>query len=96
MSTLSMVLLAAGALALVLGAAVPGRATATAPKRAVKRRIYWTGTVVGVILVFLGGLPDVQSAVAFAAAAVILMVGSAYFRTPHLKIGGQIYSAYEP
>lgn len=96
MSTVSLVLLAAGALALVLGAAVPGRATATMPKRAVKRRIYWTGTVVGVILVFLGGLPDLQSAVAFAAAAAILMTGSAYFRTPYLKIGGKIYAAYEP
>ncbi len=96
MSTLSLVLLGAGALALVLGAAIPGRATATSPKRAVKRRIYWSGTVVGVVLLFLGGLPDVQSAIAFAAAAVILMTGSAYFRTPHIKIGGQIYSAYEP
>lgn len=96
MSTLSLVLLAAGALALTLGAAVPGRATATASTRAVKRRIYWTGTVVGVILLFLGGLPDLQSAVAFVAAAVILMTGWAYFRTPHIKIGGQIYAAYEP
>jgi hypothetical protein len=24
------------------------------------------------------------------------MTGWAYFRTPHLKIGGQIYAAYEP
>lgn len=96
MSTLSMVMLGAGALALALGAAIPGRDTPTAPKRAVKRRIYWTGTFVGVSLLFLGGLPDVQSAIAFAAAAVILMTGMAYFRTPNLKIGGQIYSAYEP
>jgi hypothetical protein len=96
MTTVSWVLLGAGALALVLGAAIPGRAGATLSKRAAKRRIYWTGTVVGVILLFASGLPDVQSAVATAAAAVVLMVGSAYFRTPHLKIGGQIYSAYEP
>ena len=96
MSTLSVVLLCAGALALALGAAIPGRATPTLPKRAVKRRIYWSGTVVGVILLFLGGLPDLQSAVAFVAAAVILMTGWAYFRTPYLKIGGQIYAAYEP
>ena len=96
MTTVSWVLLGAGTLALVLGAAVPGRATATLPKRAAKRRNYWTGTIVGVILLFASGLPDLQSAVAFAAAAVILMVGSAYFRTPHIKIDGQIYSAYEP
>ncbi|MBB2989392.1 hypothetical protein FHR72_000855 [Mycolicibacterium iranicum] len=96
MSTLSYVLLGAGALALALGAAIPGRDTATMPRRAVKRRIYWSGTVVGVVLLFLAGLPDVQSAVAFAAAAIILMTGSAYFRTPHIKIGGKVYSAYEP
>ncbi len=96
MTTLSWVLLGAGVVALVLGAAVPGRDTPTAPKRAVKRRIYWTGTAAGVVLLFLSGLPDVQSAVAAAAAAAILMTGMAYFRTPHIKIGGTIYSAYEP
>ena len=37
-----------------------------------------------------------QSAVAFVLAAAILMIGWAYFRTPHIKIGGQIRSAYAP
>ncbi len=96
MSTWSYALLGAGALALVLGAALPGWDTPTLPKRAVKRRIYWAGTAAGVALVFLGGLPDLQSSVAFVVAALILMVGSAYFRTPNIKIGGTIYSAYEP
>ncbi|ABM11622.1 MULTISPECIES: hypothetical protein [Mycolicibacterium] len=89
-------LLGAGALALVLGAVVPGWDTPARPARAVKRRIYWAGTAVGVVLLFLGGLPDVQSAIAFAAAAMILMTGWAYSRTPHIKVGGKIYSAYEP
>ncbi|MDN4517542.1 hypothetical protein [Mycolicibacterium austroafricanum] len=89
-------LLGAGALALVLGAVLPGWETPARPARAVKRRIYWAGTAVGVVLLFLGGLPDVQSAVAFAVAAVILMTGWAYSRTPHIKIGGKIYAAYEP
>lgn len=89
-------LLGAGALALVLGAVVPGRDTTTRPARAVKRHIYWAGTAVGVVLLFLGGLPDVQSAVAFAMAAVILMTGWAYSRTPNIKIGGKIYAAYAP
>jgi hypothetical protein len=93
---MSPVLLGAGALALVLGAAVPGWDTAELPKRAVKRRIYWAGAVLGAVLLFLGGLPDVQSSLAFTAAAMILTVGWAYFRTPHLKVGGQIYAAYEP
>ena len=96
MSTVSLVLLAAGALALALGAAVPGWDTPQLPRRAVKRRIYWAGTVVGVILLFAGGLPDLQSAVAFAAAGAVLMTGFAYTRTPNIKIGDRIYSAYEP
>jgi hypothetical protein len=95
-STTSTLLLICGAAALVLAAAIPGWDTATVPKRAMKRRVYWTGALVGAVLLFLGGLPDLQSAVAFVAAAAILMVGGAYFRTPHLKIGGRIYSAYPP
>ncbi|MDZ4268504.1 MAG: hypothetical protein U1D00_22900 [Mycobacterium sp.] len=96
MTTTSVVLLAAGTAALLLAAAVPGRDTARLPKRAVKRRIYWTGTAVGALLLFLGGLPDLQSSIAFVLAAAILMIGSAYFRTPYLKIGGRIRSAYAP
>ncbi|KWX57897.1 hypothetical protein [Mycobacterium sp. NAZ190054] len=96
MTTVSWVLLGAGALGLLLAAVVPGWDTATLPARAVKRRIYWAGTAAGVLLLFLGGLPDVQSSLAFAAAAVILMTGWAYFRTPHIKVGGRIRSAYEP
>ena len=93
MTTTSTVFLAAGALALLLGAAIPGWDTATAPKRAVKRRIYWGGAVVGAVLLFAGGLPDLQSSVAFVGAAAILMIGFAYFRTPHIKIAGRIRSA---
>lgn len=95
MTTTSEMLLIAGAAALVLGAALPGWDTARAPKRAVKRRIYWTGAASGAALLFAGGLPDLQSSLAFAVAALILMTGFAYFRTPHLKIGGRIYSADE-
>ena len=45
------------------------------------------------VLLFLGALPDLQSAVAFVAAAAILMTGWAYFRTPNIKLGGRIRSA---
>lgn len=89
-------LLVAGAAALLLGIVVPGWDTARLPRRAVKRRIYWTGTAAGVALLVLGGLPDVRSALALAAAALILMTGWAYFRTPNIKIGGRIRSADPP
>ncbi|MGE2729373.1 hypothetical protein ACQI4F_07840 [Mycolicibacterium vaccae] len=93
MDQMSNILLIAGAVALLLAAVVPGRETARLSARAVKRRIYWTGSALGAALLFAGGLPDLQSAVAFLAAAAILMTGWAYFRTPYIKIGGRTYSA---
>ncbi|UXA18611.1 hypothetical protein [Mycobacterium sp. SMC-4] len=93
MDQTSDLLLIAGAAALAGAIVAPGRDTARLPARAVKRRLYWSGTVIGGALLFAGGLPDVQSAVAFLAAAAILMTGWAYFRTPNLKIGGRIHAA---
>ena len=69
MTTTSTVLLSAGALVLLLAIVVPGWDTATLSRRSVKRRLYWTGTGVGMVLLLLGALPDLQSAVAFVAAA---------------------------
>jgi hypothetical protein len=92
-STLSQALLIAGVVALLIAFALPGWDTESLPRRAVKRRIYWAGTAAGALLLFAGGLPDVQSSVAFVLATLILMVGWAYFRTPHIRIGGQIQSA---
>jgi hypothetical protein len=91
--TVSQILLIAGAVLLLAGIAVPGWDTARLPRRAVKRRIFWGGAVAGIVALFVGGLPDVRSSVALVAAAVILMTGWAYFRTPNIVIGGQIRSA---
>ena len=93
MTTTSTVLLSAGAVILLAAIVVPGWDTATLPKRVVKRRLYWAGAGFGALLLFLGGLPDLQSAVAFLAAAAIMMTGWAYFRTPNIKLGGRIHSA---
>ena len=94
--TISEVLLIAGAAMLVAGIVVPGWDTAGLPRRAVKRRLYWAPTGAGVVLLVLGGLPDLRSSIALAAAALILMTGWAYFRTPNIKIGGRIHSADPP
>jgi hypothetical protein len=61
-----------------------------------KRRIYWTATVVAIPVLFVAGIPDLQSSIAFVAMACVLMGGWAYFRTPNIKIGGQIFAAYPP
>ena len=42
---------------------VPGWDTATLSRRSVKRRLYWTGTGVGMVLLFLGALPDLPAVV---------------------------------
>jgi membrane protease YdiL (CAAX protease family) len=96
MSTLSLSLFYAAVAILLAGILLPGWDTARAPKRAVKRRIYWTATIVGAIVAFIAGLPDLQSSIAFVAMCFVLMVGLAYFRTPNIKINGQIWAAYPP
>jgi hypothetical protein len=96
MSTLSLSLFYAAVAILLAGILLPGWDTARAPKRAVKRRIYWTATIVGAIVAFLAGLPDLQSSIAFVAMCFVLMVGLAYFRTPNIKINGRIWAAYPP
>jgi hypothetical protein len=93
MSPLSLTLFFVGVAILGVGLVVPGWDTDRMPKRAMKRRIYWSATVVAIPVLFVAGLPDLQSSIAFVAMAVVLMVGWAYFRTPNIKIGGEIRSA---
>jgi hypothetical protein len=95
-SVTSQILVAVGFAVLIAGMAIPGRDTAALPKRAVKRRIYWMAYVAAVAILCVAAFPDVQSMIGMVGAATILAVGWAYFRTPNLKIGGQIYAAYPP
>jgi hypothetical protein len=96
MSTSSEILLVVALVVLLVGLALPGWDTARLPKRAVRRRIYWTATVIGIVLLFVAGLPDLRNSVTFSVAAAILTIGWAYSRTPNIKIGGRILAAYEP
>ena len=96
MTEQSLLLTLVGFAILLAGLVVPGWDTDRIPKRAMKRRIYWTATAVAIPVLFTSGLPDMQSAIAFVVTTLILMVGWAYFRTSNLKIGGEIYAAYEP
>ncbi|HYO03415.1 MAG TPA: hypothetical protein VET27_16700 [Mycobacterium sp.] len=96
MSTLSLSLFYIGVAILLTGLLLPGWDTAARSKRAMKRRIYWTATIVAIPVLFAAGLPDLQSSIAFVAMACVLMGGWAYFRTPNIKIGGRIWAAYPP
>ena len=91
--TFSEILLIVGAALVLAGMAAPGWDTARMDRRAVKRRIYWAGTGAGIVVLFLSGLPDLQSALALAAAGSVLTLGWAYFRTPNIVIGGRVRSA---
>jgi hypothetical protein len=95
-STSSLGLFFGGLAILLVGLVLPGWDTATLPKRAIKRRIYWTATVVAVVVLFAAGWPDLQSSIAFVGMACVLMGGWAYFRTPNIKLGGRIVAAYPP
>lgn len=96
MSTLSLSLFFGGLAILLVGMLLPGWDTATMPKRAVKRRVYWAATIVAIPVLFAAGLPDLQSSIAFTAMACVLMGGWAYFRTPNIKIGDRILAADPP
>jgi hypothetical protein len=91
-SNVSLYIFYAGVAILLVGLLLPGWDTAALPKRAVKRRIYWTATAVAIPVLFAAGWPDLQSSIAFAAMAVVLMCGWAYTRTPNIKIDGKIWA----
>ena len=93
MSSPSTWLFLGGLAILLVGLILPGWDTPSAPKRAVKRRVYWTATAVALPVLFAAGWPDPQSSVAFVAMACVLMGGWAFSRTPNLKIGDRIYAA---
>lgn len=96
MSTLSLSLFFGGLGILLIGLVLPGWDTPRIPKRAMKRRVYWIATAVAIPVLFVAGLPDLQSSVAFVAMACVLMGGWGYFRTANIKIGDQIWAAYPP
>jgi hypothetical protein len=75
-----------------LGAMLPwkSRRLSTA---SIQRRIYWTCTTVGTLLLFAAVLPDWRSALFVSACAALVMVGTAWRFTSHLKVGGRIYAA---
>jgi threonine/homoserine/homoserine lactone efflux protein len=93
MSTPSLHLFLGGLAILLVGILLPGWDTAATAKRAMKRRIYWVATIIAIAVLFVAGLPDLRSSLAFVAMACVLMGGWAYFRTPNIKIGGRIRSA---
>lgn len=93
--TVTKVLGFAGLVVVVLGAIggmLPWKSRRLSPA-STQRRLYWTGCVVGAVLVFVSQLPNPGSGLIIAFAVVFVMVGTAWRFTSHLKIGGKIYAA---
>ncbi len=92
-STAARILFYAGLTAIVL-AAVAGMFPLWKSRRlspaSIERRTYWTGCIVGSLLVFVSQLPDWRSGLIIMLAIVFVMVGTAWRFTSHVKIGDRI------
>ena len=61
----------------------------------IQRRVYWTGSLGGSLLLFIAVLPDWPRALFVSLCAVAVVVVVAFRFTSHIKIGDGIY-AYTP
>ena len=90
----SRVLFYAGLAAIALGTLLgmfPLWRSATLSPASIQRRFYWTGSIVGPLLMFVSQLPDWRSGLFVALASLAVLVLVAYRFTSHLKLGGRIY-----
>ncbi len=95
MADASQTLFYAGAAAIVAGTVTslfPLWASRTLSPAAVQRRCYWTGAVVGTVLLFAAVLPDWRSAVFVSLCAALVLVVVAYRFTAHIRLNGRVYA----
>jgi hypothetical protein len=76
-----------------LGSSFPLWKSRVLSPASIERRVYWTASSVGTILLLLSQLPDWRSGIGIAVAATLILVLVAWRFTAHLKVGGKIYSA---
>ena len=58
----------------------------------IRRRVYWTGSVGGSLLLFVAVLPDWRSALFVSLCAVSVVLVVAFRFTRHIKIGDRVYA----
>ena len=91
MERIELALLAAGLIFILAGAS---QARYRYVKdRAAARRYYWTTSVIGVVCFAFGTGRIWPNGVGAALVFSAIIVFSAYFTTPYLKIGGRIYAS---
>ncbi|MCV7230240.1 hypothetical protein [Mycolicibacterium komossense] len=76
------------------GSMFPLWRSATLSPDSIERRVYWTGSAIGVALLFASQLPDWESATILAVAIGVSLVVVALKWTNHVKLGGRIYSVF--
>lgn len=76
-----------------IGSMFPLWRSATLSPDSIERRVYWTGCVVGVALLFVSQLPDWRSASFLAVATGLGLVVIALKWTNHVKVGGRVYAS---
>ena len=85
----------AGIIAIALGTAAsmfPLWKSRRLSPASIRRRVYWTGSLAGSLLLFVAVLPDWRSALFVSLCAVAVVVIVAFRFTPHIKIGDKIYA----
>lgn len=59
----------------------------------IERRTFWTGTVVGLVLLFIACVPNWTMAFSLVGGLGFMLVFIAFFKSSHIKIKGRIYAA---
>lgn len=68
--------------------------SATRSPDSIQRRVYWSGCVTGLLLLFIGQLPDWRAATFITAAMGLGVIATAVQFTNHLRIRGRTYAAF--
>lgn len=77
-----------------LGGTFPLWKSATLSPDAIRRRVYWTGAILGVLFLFVSQLPDLKSATLLSTGVGLGLVFIAFNWTSHIKVGGRIFAAF--
>ncbi len=77
-----------------VGGWFPLRKSSTLSPDSIQRRVYWSGCAAGLLLLFIGQLPDWRAATFITAAMGLGVVATAVQFTNHLRIRGRTYAAF--
>jgi hypothetical protein len=77
----------------VVGGWFPVWKSAMLSPESIQRRVFWVGSALGLLALFLSLLPDLSAALFGSSAMALGIIGVAFTWTGHIKIAGRIYAA---